>query len=90
MSRPAVPWSDVSPLRVVLEATGLFVAGLLAGWVVVSLAPGWGGPVIAATLMLALAGRLIFDGTFTALGLGMTITTVLTVGFHIRDLVQVG
>jgi len=46
--------------------------------------------VIAATILLALAGRLAFDGTFLWLGLGIAITTVATVGVYLRDLVEVG
>ena len=84
------PDAEESTLRIVSEATGLFCVGMLVGWLVVANAPGWGGPVIAATIMLALAGRLIFDGTFLSLGLGMTITTVVTVGFYLRDLVDIG
>ena len=72
------------------ENLALFGLGLLVGWIAVSAAPGWGGPVIAATIVLAFAGRLAFDGTFLWLGLGMAITAVATVGVHLRDLVQVG
>ena len=76
--------------RYALENVALFGSGLLGGWVGVSIAPGWGGPVIAATILLALAGRLAFDGTFLWLGLGIAITTVATVGVYLRDLVEVG
>jgi len=76
--------------RYALENVALFGAGLVVGWVGVSIAPGWGGPVIAATILLAFAGRLAFDGTFMWLGLGIAVTTVATVGLYLRDLVEVG
>lgn len=77
-------------MRFAAENVGFFAVGLLAGWIGVSIAPGWGGPVIAATILLAFAGRLVFDGTFLWLGLGMAVTTVATVGVHLRDLAEVG
>jgi hypothetical protein len=80
----------VTWVRYSAENVGLFAAGLLIGWLAVALAPGWGGPVIVATIVLAFAGRLVFDGTFMWLGLGMAVTTVATVGVHLRDLAQVG
>jgi hypothetical protein len=79
----------VSWPRVIAENVGLLAVGLLAGWALVSLAPGWGGPVIAGTVLLALGGRLVFDGTFLWLGLGLIVTTVATVGVHLADLVTV-
>ena len=87
---PSGTFGRVTWVRWSLENLALFAAGLLLGWIGVSIAPGWGGPVIAATILLALAGRLVFDGTFMWLGLGVAVTTVATVGFHLRDLVEVG
>lgn len=88
--RASGTFGRVTFLRWSAENLALFGVGLLVGWIGVSIAPGWGGPVIAATILLALAGRLVFDGTFMWLGLGVAITTVATVGFYLRDLVQVG
>ncbi len=80
--RRGVEW-----LRYSLENMVLLGCGLIVGWVGVAWAPRWWGPVVAATVLLALAGRFLFDGTFQWLGLGMAITTLATVGLYVRDLV---
>ena len=77
-------------VRFAVENLALFAAGIAVGWAGVALAPGWGGPVIAATILLAFSGRLVFDGTFMWLGLGIAIATVATVGMHLSELAEVG
>ncbi|HCB34297.1 MAG TPA: hypothetical protein DEP66_03330 [Acidimicrobiaceae bacterium] len=56
--------------------------GALVGGLAVLLAPGWGWPFVAATVALALGGRLMFDGTYWALGAGMVVAALATVALH--------
>lgn len=84
-------FAAVSVVRRFVEGLAFLGVGLLLGWFLVTVAPfGTGGPVIIATLLLAVGGRLMFDGTFAALGYGLTASTLVTVGFYVRDLADVG
>jgi len=79
---------DVDWLRHSLENVALLGCGLIVGWFGVSWAPQWWGPFVAATVLLAFAGRILFDGTFQWLGLGMAVTALAAIGLHADQMVS--
>ena len=84
-------FAAMSVVRRILEGLAFLGVGLLLGWFLVTVAPfGTGGPILIGTLLLAIGGGLMFDGTFAALGCGITVSTLVTVGFYVRDLAEIG
>jgi hypothetical protein len=80
----------VTYLRRFTEGLAFLLAGLLVGWLAVTLAPEPAGPMIAGTVAMALGGRMMFDGTFNWLGLGLMASSLATLAFYIRDFADVG
>ena len=61
-----------------IENVVLGLAGFVAAWAVVVYSPGLVVLALAATGMLALAGRLLFDGIMWTAGVGIIAATFIT------------
>ena len=70
-----------------VENVVLLLCGLVAGWVAVTYLPGPVLGVIATTVVLAVGGRLLFNGTFWTAGIGLVIAGVAGAGFYVADAV---
>ena len=66
-------------LRLV-EDIVLFLCGLVAGWIAVTYAPATTLSAVAATVVLAAGGRLLFDGTLWSAGAGLTVAGIAAGG----------
>ncbi len=67
---------DVRTALRLVEDIVLFLCGLVAGWIAVTLVPGTALSVIAVTVVLAAGGRLLFDGTLWSAGAGLTVAGI--------------
>ncbi len=74
-------------LRLV-EDIVLFLCGLVAGWIAVTLLPGTTMSAIAVTAVLAAGGRLVFDGTLWSAGAGLTVAGIAAGGLLAIDLLS--
>ena len=74
-------------LRLV-EDVVLFLCGLVAGWIAVTLLPGTTMSAIAVTAVLAAGGRLVFDGTLWSAGAGLTVAGIAAGGLLAIDLLS--
>lgn len=70
-----------------VEDVVLGLCGLVAGWIVVSYVPGTVLPAIAATVVLALGGRLLFNGAIWTAGIGLIVAGAGGAGVYVADLV---
>lgn len=70
-----------------VENIVLLLCGLVLGWIAVTFLPGSVLPVIAATVVLAAGGRLLFNGTFWTAGIGFLVAGIAGAGFYIADAV---
>ncbi|WP_419907585.1 hypothetical protein [Candidatus Poriferisodalis sp.] len=70
-----------------VEDVVLGLCGLVAGWIVVSYVPGRVLPAIAATVVLAVGGRLLFSGTIWTAGIGLVVAGAAGAGVYVADLV---
>ena len=71
-----------------VEDVVLGLCGLVAGWIVVSNMPGTVLPVIAATVAMAIGGRMLFDGTIWTTGAGLVIAGAVGVGLYTADVLS--
>ena len=74
-------------LLLAVENVVLLLCGLVAGWIAVTYLPGPVLGVIAITVVLAVGGRMLFNGTFWTAGIGLVIAGVAGAGFYIADAV---
>lgn len=72
----------------VVENLVLGLCGLVSGWIVVSYVPGTVLPAIAATVVLALGGRLLFNGVVWTAGVGLVVAGTAGAGVYVADLVS--
>ena len=70
-----------------VEDVVLGLCGLVAGWIVVSYVPGTVLPAIAATVVLALGGRLLFSGVVWTAGAGLVVAGSAGAVVYVADLV---
>ena len=70
-----------------VEDVVLGLCGLVAGWIVVSYVPGRVLPAIAATVVLAVGGRMLFNGTIWTAGIGLVVAGTVGAGVYVADLV---
>ncbi len=70
-----------------VENVVLLLCGLVAGWITVTYLPGPVLGVIAITVVLAVGGRMLFNGTFWTAGIGLVIAGVAGAGLYIADAV---
>ena len=84
-------------LVIQLENLLLLALGFVAGWLVVTVfpqqitvasLPSWLLSSAVATALLALGGRLVFDGTFQACGIGLMISSSSSAGLLIYEVVR--
>jgi uncharacterized membrane protein YhdT len=84
-------------LVIQLENLLLLALGFVAGWFVVTVFPQqvtvasfptWLLSAAVATALLALGGRLVFDGTFQAFGIGLMISSLLAAALLIFEVVR--
>ena len=84
-------------LVIQLENLLLLALGFVAGWLVVTVftqqitvasLPCWLLALAVATALLALGGRLVFDGTFQAVGIGLMISSSSSAGLLIYEVVR--
>lgn len=59
----------------------LLIAGLGLGYLAVWGPPGLLWPVLVGTLALTLGGKLMFEGLFSALGVGLVIASTVSLGY---------
>lgn len=71
-----------------VEDVVLGLCGLVTGWIVVSYAPGTLLPVIAATVVLAVGGRLLFTGAIWTAGIGLVVAGAAGAVVYVADLVS--
>lgn len=70
-----------------VENIVLLLCGLVLGWIAVTFLPGSVLPVIAVTVVLAVGGRLLFNGTLWTAGIGFLVAGIAGAGFYIADAV---
>ena len=70
-----------------VENVVLLLCGLVAGWIAVTYLLGPVLGVIAITVVLAVGGRMLFNGTFWTAGIGLVIAGVAGAGLYIADAV---
>ena len=84
-------------LVIQLENLLLLALGFVAGWLVVTVfpqqitvasLPSWLLSSAVATALLALGGRLVFDVTFQAFGIGLMISSSSSAGLLIYEVVR--
>ena len=84
-------------LVIQLENLLLLALGFVAGWLVVTVfpqqitvasLPSWLLSSAVATALLALGGRLVFDGTFQAVGFGLMISSSTCAALVVYDVVR--
>lgn len=68
-----------------VENVVLGLCGLVAGWIVVSYVPGNVLRVIAVTVVLAVGGRLVFNGTIWTAGIGLVIAGIAGSGLYVSE-----
>ena len=56
-------------------ALGWYLVASLPGQITVASCPPWLPAVALATVLVALGGRFVFDGTFQALGIGLMLSS---------------
>jgi len=59
----------------------LLIIGLGVGYLAVWGPPGLLWPVLVGTLSLTLGGKLMFEGMFSALGLGLAVASTVSLGY---------
>ena len=84
-------------LVIQLENLLLLALGFVAGWLAVTVFsqqvtvasfPSWLLSLAVATALLALGGRLVFDGTFQAFGSGLMISSSSAAALLIYEVVR--
>ena len=74
----------------VAENLILLIAGLALGYVAVWAMPGRLWPVLVGTLGMTAGGKLMFEGVFTAFGVGLIIATTVSLGYFAAFSLGVG
>jgi hypothetical protein len=77
----------VRQVVLLVENAVLLLCGLVVGWIAVTFLPGSVLPAVAATVVLAAGGRLLFNGTFWTAGIGLVIAGIAGAGIYIADAV---
>ena len=70
-----------------VENAVLLLCGLVAGWIAVTYLPGSVLPMLAVTVVLAVGGRLLFNGTFWTAGIGFVVAGIAGAGLYVADMV---
>jgi len=64
-----------------VETLILLIVGLGLGYLAVWAPPGLLWPVLVGTLALTVGGKLMFEGLFSALGVGLVISATVSLGY---------
>ncbi|MDG2261063.1 MAG: hypothetical protein P8N50_01875 [Actinomycetota bacterium] len=64
-----------------VETLILLIVGLGLGYLAVWVPPGLLWPVLIGTLALTVGGKLMFEGLFSALGVGLVISATVSLGY---------
>ncbi|HAF68872.1 MAG TPA: hypothetical protein DCX77_10395 [Acidimicrobiaceae bacterium] len=84
-------------LVIQMENLLLLALGFIAGWLVVTIIsprvvvaslPAWLVSAAVATALLALGGRLVFDGTFQAFGIGLMASSFSSATLLVYEVVR--
>ncbi len=77
----------VRPVLLV-ENLALLLCGSVVSWAAIMFVPGPVLKLVAITAIFAAGGRLLFDGTFWAAGLGFVFAGLLGAGFQLSNMVS--
>ena len=64
-----------------VETLILLIVGLGLGYLAVWAPPGLLWPVLVGTIALTVGGKLMFEGMFSALGVGLVISATVSLGY---------
>ena len=64
-----------------VESLVLLIVGLGLGYLAVWAPPGLLWPVLIGTLALTVGGKLMFEGMFSALGVGLVLASTISLGY---------
>ena len=71
-----------------IEDIVLFLCGLVAGWIATTYLPGAVLGAIAVTVVLAVGGRLLFNGTVWSSGAGLVVAGIAGAGLYVSDAIS--
>lgn len=69
-------------------ALGWYLVASLPGQITIASCPRWLPAVALATVLLALGGRFVFDGTFQALGIGLMLSSSAAATLLIHEVIR--
>jgi hypothetical protein len=67
---------------------GWYLVASLPGQITVASCPRWLPAAALATVLLALGGRFVFDGTFQALGIGLMLSSSAAATLLIYEVIR--